>query len=231
MIHDQAMHEWRGALYALMGLAYYREPSMGFLQGLAAEDPFSVPGIPGMNGKLVEGLGLLSASLEPFKKGITTQDLERHQWDYLRLFVGPGRPAAPPWESFYRTEERIMVSGYTLEVRNGYERFGLEFENRDSEPEDHIGLELEFMSHLCERCVQGLRTRDESMLEDALCAQNDFLDEHLLVWVPAFCNEVSRAAETDFYLGMAALTAGFLLWDRSLLDPGDQPDTDKPAEA
>jgi len=207
-----------------MGLAYYREPSQQFLEGLADEDPFSVSGFQGMSDRTVEGLGLLSASVTPFKKGIAPDDLECHQWDYLRLFVGPGRPKAPPWESFYRTEERIMVSRYTLEVRTCYERFGLELENRDSEPDDHIGLEMEFMAHLCERCVQGLQSGDKGMVEEALLAQSRFLDEHMLVWVPEFCNKVACAAETGFYRGMARLTEGFLDWDRSLLDPGMSPD-------
>lgn len=117
-----------------------------------------------------------------------------------------------------------MVSRYTLEVRTCYERFGLELENRDSEPDDHIGLEMEFMAHLCERCVQGLQSGDKGMVEEALLAQSRFLDEHMLVWVPEFCNKVACAAETGFYRGMARLTEGFLDWDRSLLDPGMSPD-------
>lgn len=212
------MHAWRGHFYALMGLAYYRKPSHAFLQGLAQTDPFCVSVFPESNTLITEGLRLLAASLEPFKEGVPDKDLERFQWDYMQMFTGPGKPKAPPWESFYRTEERIIFSAYTLDVRAFYQRFGLVTEHRNQEPDDHIGLELEFMAHLCDRYAGALRKENGKECMTALNTQQEFLDRHLLAWAPEFCRDVCLGAETDFFTGMARLTEGFLLWDRGFLE-------------
>jgi TorA maturation chaperone TorD len=126
-------------------------------------------------------------------------------------------PTAPPWESFYRTEEGLMVSNHTLEVRAFYERFGLVSERKEQEPEDHIGLELEFMACLCDRHGECLRKGDVRGAAVTVKAQRDFLDGHLLRWVSRFCEALDRFAWTDFFRGLAQLTEGFLARDRRFL--------------
>jgi TorA maturation chaperone TorD len=200
-----------------MGLAYYREPTRGFLEGLAANDPFTSAPLVSGNEHIRRGLQTLSASLEPFKQGVSDQDLERLQWDHFRMFIGSGMPQAPPWESVYRTKERSMFGPHTFEVRSFYERFGLVSERRDREPEDHIGLELEFMAYLSGRHGACLRRGDPEEAATSLQAQRDFLGDHLLPWAPQFCQDVSRSAESDFFVGVAYLTEGFLTWDDRFL--------------
>lgn len=216
----RAADEWRGYVYALLGLAYYEEPTRAFIQGLAAAGTFAASVLPPGDGALAGGFRSLGESLEPFRQGVAQEDLERFQWDYFRMFTGAGMPEAPPWESFYRTEERIIFSEYTLEVRAQYERFGLVSRHADKEPDDHIGLELEFMAHLSNRCEEGRHAGDEEAVARALGAQRDFLDDHLLQWAPRFCRDVCRSAETLFYAGIARLTERFLEWDRRFVaDP------------
>jgi DMSO reductase family type II enzyme chaperone len=217
MVWQDLEHEWRGHLYALLGLAYLRQPNRGFIEGLTANDPFSLSASLSLDEQIDGGLRLLSESLEPFKWDVSNRDLEQLQGDHFQLFVGSGIPMAPPWESFYRTEEGLMVSDHTLEVRAFYERFGLVAEQKDQEPEDHIGLELEFMGWLCDRygqCVRNGAVRDAAV---TLQAQRDFLDNHLLQWVERFCEKVARSAWTDFFRGAAYVTEGFVAWDRRLL--------------
>jgi DMSO reductase family type II enzyme chaperone len=217
MVWQDVEHEWRGHLYALLGLAYFRQPTRGFFESLGSCDPFPLWAPLLIDGQMEQGLRLFSESLEPFKRGTSDRDLEQLEGDHFQLFVGSGMPTAPPWESFYRTEERLMVSSHTLEVRSFYERFGLVSERKDREPEDHIGLELEFMGWLCDRHGQCLRNGDIPQAARALKAQRDFLDEHLLPWVAPFCEDVTRSAWTDFYRGVAELTKGFVALDRRLL--------------
>jgi TorA maturation chaperone TorD len=214
---ERDSHEWRGHLYALLGLAYYREPTREFIQGLVEFDPFSQSPFLAVDEQMARGLRLVSASLEPFRGGVSNRRLEGLQGDHCQLFVGSGMPMAPPWESFYRTEEGLMVSNHTLEVRAFYERFGLVSERKEQEPEDHIGLELEFMACLCDRHMECLRKRDVGQANVIVNGQRDFLDGHLLRWVSRFCEEVDRFAWSDFFRGMARFTEGFLAWDRRLL--------------
>ena len=217
MILEHGAHEWRGHLYSLMGLAYYRQPTREFIEGLAANDPFTSAPLMSANEQIRRGLQTLSASLESFRQGVSERDLEQLQWDHFQMFIGSGMPQAPPWESFHRTEEKLMFSHHTVEVRAFYERFGLVSERKDQEPEDHIGLELEFMAHLCERHGACLRRSDLEEASLTLQAQRDFLSEHLLTWAPQFCQDVCRCAQSDFFVGMADLTEGFLTWDHCFL--------------
>jgi len=217
MVWQDGVHEWRGHLYALLGLLYYREPTRGGIERLAAHDPFSLPDSLRMDDRINGALRMLSGSLQPLVRGVSDRDLEQLQGDHFQLFTGSGIPSAPPWESFYRTEERLTVSSHTLEVRAFYERFGLVSERKEREPEDHIGLELEFMACLCDRHGECLRKGDVGEAAVTVQAQKDFLDEHLLRWVSRFCEEVDRCAWTDFFRGMAQLTEGFVVWDRRFL--------------
>ena len=73
------------------------------------------------------------------------------------------------------------------------------------EPDDHIGLELDFMHKLCEMTQEKAENADEAGLVEILKGQKVFLDEHLLRWVSDWTKDVVESAETDFYKGMAQL--------------------------
>ena len=89
-------------------------------------------------------------------------------------------------------------------------RFGLEAENLHKEPDDHIGLQMSFISYLAKLALQALEEQDKDGFEKLLDAQHDFLSEHLLRWGPYWCNLVSEHTQTDFYKGLALLTRGAL---------------------
>jgi TorA maturation chaperone TorD len=130
--------------------------------------------------------------------------------DYTRLFVGVGKVLAPPWESVFFNEERMVFQEQTLQVRNWYRRFGLEPENLHKEPDDHIGLEMSFVSHLSELGMEALENHDEEKFKLIIDAKCQFLSEHLLKWGPSWCALIKKLAKTDFYQGLGYLTLGAL---------------------
>jgi TorA maturation chaperone TorD len=73
------------------------------------------------------------------------------------------------------------------------------------------------MAYLSGRHGACLRRGEPEDAAASLQAQRDFLGDHLLPWVPEFCQDVSRSAESDFFVGMAYLTEGFLTWDDRFL--------------
>ena len=48
--------------------------------------------------------------------------------------------------------------------------------------------------------------------------QKNFLEDHLLSWVPMMTADMKRFAKTDLYQGLAYLTDGFLNTDKAFLD-------------
>ena len=86
------------------------------------------------------------------KDAVTHESVE-----FTKLFVGPPRPAAAPWETFYRVPEGVEVSvGFgqaTFEMRDLLREAGLELSNENRQYEDHIGIELLYLSTLCSRAA------------------------------------------------------------------------------
>lgn len=162
----------------------------------------------------VAGLALLHASLaernEEAAAGIAA--------DFKAIFHGSvrGLPVYP-FESAYvegpEGESRDARQG----VQAHYEAAGLSVLFRSPLPADHVSVELTFMAQLGLRAAEGLRAYDDAELFDALQRQQVFLVQHPLRWLPAFCQDVARLAQHDFYKGIARLTVGFLHADEELM--------------
>ena len=139
--------------------------------------------------------------------------LETMQMEYTTLFIGPGRPKAPAWESFYRTPEPVLFGQYTYEIRGVMERIGLESRFKNRQPEDHMGMELLLLSATSEDMI---RLGDAGRTKAARW-QMDFITQHPLQWIGDFLRDVDAHGTTGFYAGWVELVWGILLWDLELL--------------
>lgn len=135
--------------------------------------------------------------------------------EFTRLFVGPPSPAAAPWESFYRSESENPV-GFgtaTLEMRDLLRGAGLEVSNENNQYEDHIGLELLFLSELCRRRAES--AGEEALAGDSICgdkAMLSFLQAHPLGWVGALREAVDAAAPEGYIAGVLGVSEALLVW-------------------
>lgn len=137
--------------------------------------------------------------------------------DFNRLFVGPDRLKAPPWESVHRSRERLLFEAETLQVREWYARFGLAAPRLNREPDDHVALELEFLAALAERALTALEEDRPGDATELVAAHQAFLAEHVLTWVPTLMETIRQNAETSFHKGVAELVTGALESAESLL--------------
>jgi putative dimethyl sulfoxide reductase chaperone len=205
-------------LLSLLGRVIYNYPESEertWLQSLIEEDVFSGAPFAAEKDETKVSLKLLQGWGE---KGLTDEIFGCMQADYTRLFIGPDKVIAAPWESVYFSEERLVFQEQTLEVRNWYRRFGLEAEKIHREPDDHIGLELLFLSHLAALGVQALNEQDNARFRELLDAQREFFKKHLGTWALTWCGLVEENAQTDFYKGVAYLTHGALSTLSEVLD-------------
>lgn len=141
--------------------------------------------------------------------------------DFQRLFVGPGHPLAPPYESVHRTADHLVFDEQTAQVREFYRRLGRVAPALNREPDDHLGLELDFLSHLSVRALDAIDAGDVSLLDALLATQQTFLTEHVLCWAGDVTALITEHARTDFYRGTAALVDGVLAEATRTLVPGD----------
>lgn len=144
------------------------------------------------------------------------ESLEDLAADYAKTFLGAGSAqgaAAFPYESVYTSPKHVMMQDAWNQVCEIYESKGLE-RNEESQEllEDHIAVELDFMAFLCDETSRFTETL--AGLEE----QKEFLNRHLLNWVPEFCLDIKAHADTEFYRMVGQLTTGFLQLDSFILD-------------
>ena len=96
-----------------------------------------------------------------------------------------------------------MFGEETLAVREAYARHGLAVPNLNQEPDDHIGLELEFLATLAVRAMD-----DPEQAGRYVTAISEFHRDHIDQWVPKLAGLIEGSAETDLYRGIGALLAG-----------------------
>lgn len=195
---------------SLLSKVIYTYPDKDWLQSLADQDVFTEAPLGNERPDVQAGLALLQSWSLTARGGMTPQAFDELRADYTRLLMGPGTVIAPPWESVYFSDERLVFQEKTLQVRAWYQRFQLEVANLYKEPDDHIGLELAFIAHLAQLTLVALDKGERTAFENTLAAQREFLSEHLLAWAPQWCVLVHAQANTDFFRGIALLTNGVL---------------------
>ena len=199
-------------LYSLLHKTFGREPD-GELIALLCTDTTA------------SAFALLSAEkgdpldrIGPFLKSVgakaaDTGFLAELRDEYTRLFVGPDKLVAPPWESVYRGEDAMLFQEVTLEVREIYRGFGLLPEGYPHVADDSLALELAFMSKLAERAMEDLHNGDEEGLDRLLESSGDFLKRHLLLWVPKFLERMQKASTQLLYPQLCVALDTFLRRD------------------
>lgn len=141
--------------------------------------------------------------------------------DYVKAFIGSGNDgycAAYPYESVYTSPKRLMMQDARDEVLVIYRAAGLERNATWNEGEDHISLELEYEQIMSQRALDAFLAGDDEKCLALLRRQRNFLDEHLCGWYPMMFADLLKFAKTDFYLGLAYITKGFLEDDLEFLD-------------
>ncbi len=203
----------RGSMYEFLSYLFARNPDVDFMTYLRSDELVAkleaFDELLGQENDAAEVRSsirkLISAHLslrEPASDGDT-----RLQEEYARLFRGikKGYGPPPPYESVYRSD--IVMSEATSDVLTRYREEGLEV--RGGEPPDYIAFELAFMSHLRKMEDEACRKGDAKSADRLASSADGFLSDHILGWVPQFCNEVLDYGSA-FYGAVAGLTKNWL---------------------
>lgn len=111
--------------------------------------------------------------------------------EFTQLYCSCSEDAPYPYESVYVDDKRLLMRPVHDEVAALYQKAGFVAANVcATEPEDHLGIELEFVAFSIER---GKTTEIAS-----------FVDKHL-AWVSRFYQETEQRAQSKFYPAAAQL--------------------------
>ncbi|WP_378955087.1 molecular chaperone [Pelosinus sp. sgz500959] len=135
---------------------------------------------------------------------------ENSVYEYNKLFVGPGKLLAPPFESSYRNKLGLVMQEETLAVRNFYKKIGVEVKAKNSIPDDHLVLELEFICYLLAQAAKKTESEHIEAPNEYLILYKLFFIEHIKPWLYEHCNDVLQHAVNPFCLGMAEIFEEFL---------------------
>jgi len=134
---------------------------------------------------------------------------ETAEYDFNRLFVGPTKLLAPPFESVYRSKDRLVMQAETLAVRKKYAEAGLEIQKKHTIPDDHMSFELVFLNYLLIEYLQNLeKTKGEKLCYLQLYQM--FIKEHLSVWAFGHLQDVIEKAQTEYCRQVAIYFSAFL---------------------
>jgi TorA maturation chaperone TorD len=134
--------------------------------------------------------------------------------DWTRLFRGVVRDGiVPPYESLYLPKK--LRRNPAQQINRLFSEMGIQVPEEWHQPADYIGVELDFMRLLCEREEQERAKMDRDALRQVLKLEYSFLEEHLTLWVPLFCEKMFQQAHEDYYRGVSRLTTGLVRYDGS----------------
>ncbi len=205
----------RNYLYTLLHKAFGREPDEELLELLSeAGEAFGL--LSGEDGDILSRCPRFFGDL---KKNLGDPAfLEEVKDTYTRLFIGPDALTAPPWESVYRGEDAMLFQETTLRVRQFYRRFSLIPECYPRVADDSLALELDFMARLAQRALDAFQSEDFSGAAELLKGSKEFLEKHLLLWIPKFLERMQKAAEKPLYPQLCLVLDAFLKADRETLE-------------
>jgi TorA maturation chaperone TorD len=124
-----------------------------------------------------------------------------------------------PYESFYVREDQMVETGGANPVTDMYSayNFMVDYEASRTVSSDHIGVEFEFMHHLCLAEQKALQEADMSSVKEIREVEREFLNRHLLKWAPLYLINMKFEARTPLYYDAAEMALEFLLSDNEYL--------------
>jgi TorA maturation chaperone TorD len=133
--------------------------------------------------------------------------------EYARLFIGPGSPEIPPYETFYNPNNSrplLMVSVEAAAVEKAYHKAGVAITAGLNEPPDHFATEAEFLYFLCGQESDCWSAGDNRGAKKWRRMELDFLEKHLGRWGGDFCQRVETESIHPFYRSAAHFAGAFI---------------------
>lgn len=196
---------------------FLREPTKESLQELEKI------GITTEENDIDRGFNLITSASTKNKDRLD-EYVEELALEFARLFIGPKNPPAIPYASFYLSESKTVMTDITTEVRKRYLDAGMAVKDLYSTPDDHIGIELEFISYLTEKIIDLHENGNRAEASRLFELRNNFINKHMVNWVPLFVEKILESTQEDFYKG-AAIILREVIKDLRNIEPESSGDT------
>ena len=220
MKHDEAISAAlanRRFMYTYLWRAFATDPDKAFLDSVCSDTTLAECAL--FMGE--DSQGMREQDLLVNFVRATPDVLDVVKRDYTKLFIGPAKLPAPPWESVYVTGEDLLFQVSTLEVRQAFHSAGYQATGYPHEADDHLATELGFMEALAKKTLDAYEGGDSEQVKLLLSHQVRFLSEHLNAWLPQFVERLlssDKPKVSDFYHRFAVLTREMCAVDSMALE-------------
>lgn len=200
----------RGRTYWLLALGFAEVPSRAlFGELIAALGPVNP----------AESLSKETAALaDAVQAALSTDESAVLAIEFTRLFGGISESygGLPPYESVVR--EGRWGGDIVPAVVAAYADAEIVPPLPEASPADHLAAELRFLAIACHREGEAWQADNTQAAMDWVRRERDFLDQHVLRWVPEYCQKAESMAETPFYSALLVLTPRACMLDREDID-------------
>ena len=138
-------------------------------------------------------------------------DILALQKEFTRLFRGiqEGYGPPPPYESLYRSAE--FPSDIVEAVFSYFQTAGFDAAEICDDPVDYLSSELRLMGLLAYKEHQYQQQGDNEQASLYRNLQQQFLQNHLMVWLPEYCEMLAEASREEYYQSLAHYLSNFLI--------------------
>ena len=192
-------------LYNFLRQLFLKEPTKELVNEIATINPPDET-----DDEITNGLKLM---IESNRKNRNRLDawVEELAIEYARLFIGPVNPPAVPYASFYLSESHSLMTDETIDVRKRYLEAGMAVKELHSIPDDHVGIELEFVYYLSQKTIELFEQGELEKASRLFKMKSDFLKGHMALWIPFFAEKVIESTQADFYKGASSMLKGCIV--------------------
>lgn len=121
--------------------------------------------------------------------------------DYLRLFAWDSA-LAPAFESLYKNHTPSSGKHNSESVTDFYSAYGWESKFKDKINDDHLGVELLFLTLMIEKYIEF---DDEACRTEMKNEIKRFINKHILSWIPEWNKDVQAHSKTLSFKGVGTL--------------------------
>ncbi len=193
----------RSTIYRLLSQGFVY-PTEGAVHSLSEED---LPLALAVTAPLPENVRTALDDVAQALAGVGSAGLEAA---YREVFSHVHSVDCPTYETDYTTSDLWRQTRELADLGGFYRAFDME---ERAERPDHVSAELEFMHLVSYKQAWALVSSDADNAAVCERAEESFLRDHLLRWVPGFAERVAAVAGRGPYAAFAALVREFLQVD------------------
>ncbi len=206
--------------YAFMGSAFLSPPT---------EQTFRAVGNEEFRAGAAELFGMKALELLQQYANPTEQAAElrrqAHQ-EFMNLFKVPGGQYITPYQSVFcdalevsgKRLKGLLMGQSAINVQKWYRLAAVEISDEYKDLPDHIGLELNFLAHVCTKEQEFSRNGDQARLTRAWEIERDFLSAHVVSWAEQLRDKLYDKSQHAFFRAVADLLVEFSKRDLATLE-------------